>query len=1144
MHTEARFQDGWTFLRQPINVQLEEVRGKASTFEKVEIPHDWLIEDTSLLAADLAEAGWYRKIFQIEHNPEEKLVLRFDGVYMDSIVYLNGQEVCRWKNGYTSFYADLTPYLCKGEQELLVRAAYETPNSRWYSGAGIYRSVTLLRIPGTHLVPEGIYIVPRQEGDFWDVKIEAEIESDHDIKIINEVKIFHRIQEKETGKIIAESKEGTIPTGEGILKSCVHITVTNPLLWELKSPVLYEAVTQIKQEGEVLDEQVTCFGFRTITFDSERGFFLNGKHTKIQGVCEHHDLGCLGAAFHKTAMRRKMETLKRMGANAIRISHNMPAGEVVELADELGILLVSELYDMWERPKNKMDFARFFWEWYPKDTASWIRRDRNHPSIILWSIGNEIYDTHIHEKGQEITALLRDEVKKHDPDQNAMVTLASNYMPWENAQKCADLVKIAGYNYSEKYYEKHHEEHPDWIIYGSETASIVQSRGIYHFPAARQILTDDDEQCSSLGNSITSWGARSLDACITIERDTPYSLGQFIWTGTDYIGEPTPYHTKNSYFGQVDTAGFEKDSYYFYQAAWTDYKKAPMIHLYPYWDFNEGQIIDVGICSNLPEVELLVNGESLGRQKIDHLNGSSLTARWQVPYRKGQIQAIGYDELGNPMIHQERRSFEDAKRILLTADGTTLLPKEEDLLFVTIEAEDEQGNKVENANNRVEVLVSGAGRLMGLDNGDSTDYDQYKGNSRTLFSGKLLAVIARNDADGEVVVRVTSTGLETGELCFSAEGTETKTDHAEIRDIGIRDMEIPVRKIEIKCPQGNRLNREILHVELEANLRPSNASYRELEWSVTDDAGIPSPLAELKSNGNKAVLFAKGDGTCRVRCMTRNGKDHIQLISQMEFMIEGIGALSLDPYSFIFGGVYSFSKGMVGNGNERGIATARDGETQVGFENLDFGNYGSDKITVPIFALTDEEYPIQIWEGKPGEPGSELLVDAIYQKPSIWNVYQEETFFLKRRVKQIQTICFVLHQKVHIKGFSFERRNRAKEVLKASSADRIYGDHYKLEEQVVSEIGNNVSLEFHRLDFLDKGVRRITICGSSPIECNSIHLCIQGEEGESRQLLDFTQSEGMEERVFDLEPITGVKTITFLFLPGSRFDFSWFQFEE
>ena len=497
-------------------------------------------------------------------------------------------------------------------------------------------------------------------------------------------------------------------------------------------------------------------------FSPETGFSLNGRKLKLNGVCEHHDLGCLGAAYHSQAMRRKLEILKTMGVNAIRTAHNMPAQDLMELTDEMGILVVSESFDCWESPKNPYDYARFFPQWYQKDVESWVRRDRNHPSLIMWSIGNEIYDTHVSsQKGKEWMEKLMTEVYRHDPLKNAAVTLGSNYMPWENTQKCADVIKLIGYNYGENYYEEHHKKHPDWMIYGSETGSIVQSRGIYHFPYQQSVLADEDEQCSSLGNSTTSWGAKSTEACILAERDHPYSCGQFIWTGFDYIGEPTPYHTRNSYFGQIDTAGFPKDSYYIYQAAWTDYKKNPMVHIFPYWDFNEGQFIDLRVCSNAPAVEVFFNGKSQGTFTIDHEHGSELTGHWQLPYKEGEIRAVACDENGKIVAEEVRYSFGEAKRILLKPQKHSLQANGEDLLFLEISMEDEQGHPVENANNRVLIRTEGAGALVGTDNGDSTDTEEYKASCRRLFSGKLLAVLKAGTEPGNLRITVSSPGLET-----------------------------------------------------------------------------------------------------------------------------------------------------------------------------------------------------------------------------------------------------------------------------------------------------------------------------------------------------------------------------------------------
>ena len=541
------FNDGWEFTKQPLHTTYEAIMEKQKEFEPVGLPHDWLIYQTGNLYED--STGWYRKRFIWSKQEKELVFLRFDGIYMDSKVYVNGKMVREWKYGYSAFETEITENLVNGENEILVSADFQAPNSRWYSGAGIYRNVWIRRTPVEHFVADGIYFSAKKETtEEWSISIHTEVEG-------QDLYVEYALREK--GSEIWEPLTGNrepLETGEYFKSS-----INNPKIWDVEHPFCYELAVTLKKDQEILQREVQTDGFRTLDFSPETGFSLNGRKLKLNGVCEHHDLGCLGAAYHSQAMRRKLEILKKMGVNAIRTAHNMPAQDLMELTDEMGILVVSEAFDCWESPKNPYDYARFFPQWYQKDVESWIRRDRNHPSLIMWSIGNEIYDTHVSStKGKEWMEKLIAEVRRYDSLKNAAVTLGSNYMPWENTQKCADVIKLIGYNYGENYYEEHHEKHPDWMIYGSETGSIVQSRGIYHFPYQQSVLADEDEQCSSLGNSTTSWGAKSTEACILAERDHPYSCGQFIWTGFDYIGEPTPYHTRNSYFGQIDTAGFPK----------------------------------------------------------------------------------------------------------------------------------------------------------------------------------------------------------------------------------------------------------------------------------------------------------------------------------------------------------------------------------------------------------------------------------------------------------------------------------------------------------------------------------------------------------------------------------------------------------
>jgi beta-galactosidase len=576
-----------------------------------------------------------------------------------------------------------------------------------------------------------------------------------------------------------------------------------------------------------------------------------------------------------------------------------------------------------------------------------------------------------------------------------------------------------------------------------------------------------------------------------------------------------------------------------------------MVHIFPYWDFNDGQTIDVRVCSNAPRIELQLDGATVGTYDIDHARGTQLVGWWKLPYREGELKAIAYDEAGNIVATEVKKSFGDARSIQVNADKETLLANGTDLLFVEITMRDGQGNPVENANNRVNVQVTGAGRLIGLDNGDSTDYDPYKGGSRRLFSGKLLAIIAATLEPGTIRLEASSAGMDSCTVEFKSvpaeledlTGISARTTNKELSIVMGGQDEIPVRKLEIMSESGQLFNEAETEKQVSVKLHPENASYEEVEWKVVNDAGIESNLAKVVADGKQAKLTALGDGSFRLRCMSKNGSGKTKLISELEFHAAGLGTAYKDPYGFISAGLYDDYRGEVSNGNERGVATSRDGQTQVGLRDIDFGAYGSDTITLPIFALSSEPYTLQIWEGMPDEAGSELLADVIYQKPSKWNVYQEETYRLSRRLRGITSICLVTRQKLHIKGFSFARQNRGLELNYAAECDRIYGDAYAFADNCVEGIGNNVSLEYEQMDFRSEGATKLVVYGRSPLDKNTIHVQFAGADGESKQLVEFTQSDGYEERVFELATVTGVNKVTFIFLPGSRFDFGWFRFE-
>ena len=999
---EWQLNDGWSFLKLPAGSTVNDAKA-CPEWQRVQLPHDWLIWQ----ADDLYETAdaWYRRTLFLPADAAPVTLLRFDGVYMDCDILLNGEVIASHAYGYTAFDEELTGKLQPGENEILVHIRHQSPNSRWYSGSGIYRDVRIACLPQAHILKDSLYTVTKKTEKGWEIRAEVETAGQGTVR-------FFLLDPD--GKPAAESAAEAV---QG--KASAVLSVAGGEVWDPESPKLY--TLEYAMNGQ---RERTRIGLRTLRFDPAAGFWINEKKVKLHGVCLHHDLGALGAAFHSEAARRQLRIMKEMGANALRTTHNPPARKLLDLCDEMGILVVDEIFDMWEKPKTTYDYARFFPEHEAADVASWIRRDRNHPCVIMWSLGNEIYDMFAGERGAEVTSMLTEQARSHDPERHAEVTFGSNYMPWEGAQRCAEIVKIPGYNYGEKCYDTHHAAHPDWVIYGSETASVVSSRGIYHFPIDKTILSDEDLQCSGLGNSVSSWGSQNLAKMIVDDLNNPYSMGQFVWSGIDYIGEPTPYHTRSSYFGQVDTAGFPKDAFYLFRSLWTD---RPMIHIGVYWDWNPGQMIDVRVMSNCPKAELRLNGRSLGIMELNRRDPEKCVALWHVPYERGCLEAIGMDEAGREICRDTKHSFGDTVSFRMTAEKNVLTSDGKDMTFITVEALDAEGIPVENARDRVFVKVTGGGVLLGLDNGDASDTDAYKGTTRRLFGGKLLIMTGSNGRKEPVSVSVRSTsGIAAGlkldtlppeitEPFFIQEIPETKLSE-----------EIPVRRVEI-IPTGSReLNAEHREALFTWEFKPENASPFDLKWEVTTAEGIESPCAEINradAETHEIRVTAKGDGRVLLRALYGNAEDHHpEQISQIELSVSGLGQVSLDPYTFVCAGLYDLSEGEIGAGNEKGIAFAREGgPSMAGFSRLDFGQNGSDRITLSLFTLNDEPYEIKIYDGNPGTDGR-LLTAVTYQKPSIWNVYQEETYSLPERLTGVHTLCFEAERKFHFRGFRFEEQ--------------------------------------------------------------------------------------------------------------------------
>lgn len=1126
------FNDGWQFCLCDIGTELSALPGRH--WYDVELPHDWLINDASKLYE--TGEGWYRRSLPCSAEQlSGRVLLNFDGVYMNSTLFVNGKEAGSWTYGYSAFEHDITDFLHEGENELLLRVSHQSPNTRWYSGAGIFRDVMLKLRPAAYIGTNGVYIhsAPQPEGG-WTTEVETDVVGEaSDIRMLLEV--FDPAGASMGGYGLEAHFDG------GHEKFTASFNSTDPELWSVDDPMLYTLKISLYSGSELLDCVNETFGYRTAEFDPDRGFLLNGEPVKLHGVCMHHDLGALGSALNEAALARQLRIMKEMGVNAIRTSHNMPARQLVQLCDEMGLLVDSEAFDMWEKPKTEFDNHRFFTEHAERDVRSWIERDRNHPCIIMWSIGNEINDT-IDPHGLDITKRLYEYVLKYDPKGNAAPTIGSNYMGDGNAQKCSDVVKLAGYNYSEYLYDEHHAKYPDWVIYGSETASAVRSRGIYRFPAELPLLTGEDCQCSSLDNSVVGWGSSAMKSW-RLDRDCPFCCGQFIWTGFDYIGEPTPYNTKNSYFGIVDTAGFPKDIYYFYQSVWVSPEQKKVLHIVPsYWDFIPGQEIDVLIYSNARDVELFLNGKSIGSHVMELETSQDMRAHFKVPFEPGVLRVVGHFADGSEC-SEVLHTPADPAAVVLTSDKETLLADGRDIAFVEISTVDVNGIPVGNARNLIRVEVSGAGRLVGLDNGDSTDYDSYKGDNRRLFSGKLLAMIESTLEPGEITVRAYSEGLENAELrlvsenCGEVSGVSVVTENKFPAVCRAYTGEVPARLL-LPEVDVNRFDPERRSAEIRAKLLPENCTYDDISWSVVRRNGVESSLAQVEGSGRSAVVTAKGDGEFFVRAMVHNGAEHPQVIADIPFTAEGLGAAVRDAYSFISASTLD-SSNVPTNIIEDGALSNFDGRTVMTYSDIDFGKTGSQIISLSVGTCFD--MPVEVWEGTPDD--GKLICRVDFGNNGHWCGFAGQNFALAERLTGVRTISVVIDSRVIFGGFSFVPIERAYDTNWVGEADSVYGDDYRIDGRRVADIGNNVIINYEGLDFGEGGSEALIISGETGNPMNQIQLRYTPAGGAQKTvLLEFQQDGGREQR-FDIPKLSGVNDVSFVFMPGSRFDFDWFRFE-
>ena len=748
------------------------------------LPHDWSIEgkfDKNNPAGTGGGAlpgglGWYRKTFLIPDSSKGKnIFIDFDGVYRKSEVWINGHSLGMRPNGYISFRYDLTPYLKYGAEKNIILVKVdnsEQPNSRWYSGSGIFRNVWLVTTGKVFVDHWGSYITtPEIHSGSARVTITVKIKNSlpTDQRTIIKTEIFDA-----SGSQVATASS-YLNLGEGaITKSVQNANVPAPHLWSVNNPYLYQVKTQVISNHKTVDEIQTTIGIRSFVFDAEKGFLLNGQKIKINGVCDHHDLGCLGAAINTRALERQLEILKGMGCNGIRTSHNPPAPELLDLCDKMGFIVMDEGFDMWKIEKTKYDYHLDWDAWHKKDLEDQILRDRNHPCVFIWSIGNEIpeqweKDGSAFRIARELRSIIR------SLDTTRPITAALNDQEWKtNGILQSGALDLVGYNYNQNAFPAFANVFPGKKFIGTETVSALETRGSYDMPSdsIRRWPTsydvdftggNTDLTCSAYDNVSAPWGSTHEETWKVIKKYN-YLSGQYIWTGFDYIGEPTPYPwpARSSYFGIIDLAGFPKDSYYMYQSEWTD---KPVLHIFPHWNWKKGDSIDVWAYYNqADEVELWLNEKSLGTKRKQ---GDDLHIWWRVAYEPGTLKAVSRKS-GQTVLTREIKTAGKATAIILSADRNSINADGNDLSFVTAKIVDADGNLVPNADNLVQFSVTGAGTVIATDNGNETSMESFQSSDRKVFHGLCLAVVRSKDNAGNIQLSAKAEGLMDGQVTITS----------------------------------------------------------------------------------------------------------------------------------------------------------------------------------------------------------------------------------------------------------------------------------------------------------------------------------------------------------------------------------------
>ena len=759
------FDNGWRFVLAD-SAQMSKTDYHDTHWRALNLPHDWAVEGDFLCSNPSGAGGgalpggigWYRKTFNLQKKQGERYFIEFDGVYMNARVYINGKEVGYRPYGYSSFEYDITPYLIAGRNVVAVRVDNsDQPNSRWYSGCGIYRHVWFTKTADVHVKHWGVHVVANPDGR---ISVTADVESQ--------------------GK--AYKVRNQVFDAQG---RAVGLKVRRPHLWSVDDPYIYKVRTQVLVGGKVVDEVWTNTGFRSFRFDAKTGFWLNGKNMKLNGVCEHHDFGCLGAVVNEDAMHRKLVRLKEMGVNAIRSSHNPPAPELLNMCDTMGLIVMDESFDMWHRRKTQNDYARFFDEWHERDLSDLILRDRNHPSILMWSIGNEVLEQWSYADADTLTLEQANLILNAGHDASTLAKDGETSVNTLLADHLADIVRrydttrpitagcnepspnnhlfkgkaldIVGFNYHHQGIKDVPKNFPGRPFIMTESVSALQTTGFYTMPSDSVIkapkewwlpYTDPSFKCSSYDNMHASWSSTHEETWDVVKH-TPYVGGQFIWTGFDYIGEPTPYSypARSSYFGIIDLAGQPKDVYYMYQSEWTN---RPVLHLFPHWNWLDGEQIDMWCYYNqADEVELYINGKSQGvRRRAD---SHQYHVMWRVTFEPGEVKVVARKD-GKEVRQQTIHTAGQPHHLQLSIDY-----QGKNTTFVKVEVVDENGSRCPWAENQ--VFFDTDATIIGVDNGNQTSLERFKDNKRKAFFGRCFVVL-----DGHGTLKAKSYGLPTATI--------------------------------------------------------------------------------------------------------------------------------------------------------------------------------------------------------------------------------------------------------------------------------------------------------------------------------------------------------------------------------------------